>query len=190
MTKMPVPDSEELRRFRNKLGLSQAELAKMASVSQSQIARIENKTVDPRLSTYSRIWGALERVGTKAKLAKHIMNKMVVKISQSDPISKAVELMKRHNVSQMPVVSKGKITGALTRERLAHEALKHRSKSAFLAIPVREIMDEPFPVINASTDLNTISALFGRSDAVLVTDKGKIVGIITEADVIREMIER
>ena len=47
---MELMDLSEIKRLRGKLGITQSELAKRAGVSQALIARIENKSVDPRYS--------------------------------------------------------------------------------------------------------------------------------------------
>jgi transcriptional regulator with XRE-family HTH domain len=51
-----VPD---LRKIRQELGLSQAELARQLKMTQAQIARIENGLTDPRLSTLTQLARAL-----------------------------------------------------------------------------------------------------------------------------------
>ncbi|MFZ8855537.1 MAG: helix-turn-helix domain-containing protein, partial [Thermofilaceae archaeon] len=56
---MPIPTPEELRMLRLKAGLTQAEVARRAGVSQSLIARIESGNVNPRVSTLMRIYQAI-----------------------------------------------------------------------------------------------------------------------------------
>jgi predicted transcriptional regulator len=176
--------------LRKRIGISQVELAKRAGVSQALIARIEAGTVDPRLSTYSKIWDVLRRAGEEMKLAKDVMAKPVIGVSPKDPISKAADLMKKHDISQLPIISERRAVGSLTEDTIAREAFKYRSKREFFALPISEIMEEPFPIVGPSTDLQTLSALLNRSPAVIISKGGKIVGIVTEIDVIRAMMEK
>lgn len=49
-----------VRSLREKRGLTQRQLATAAKTSQSAIARIELGSIDPRMSTFSRIFSALD----------------------------------------------------------------------------------------------------------------------------------
>ena len=51
--------------------------------------------------------------------------------------------------------------------------------------PVERIMDDVFPVINREIPLSAVTSLLQVSAAVLVTEKGKIIGIITKADLLK-----
>jgi predicted transcriptional regulator len=124
------------------------------------------------------------------KLAKDVMAKPVIGVSPKDPISKAADLMKKHDISQLPIISERRAVGSLTEDTIAREAFKYRSKREFFALPISEIMEEPFPIVGPSTDLQTLSALLNRSPAVIISKGGKIVGIVTEIDVIRAMMEK
>jgi len=50
----------EIKRLRQKVGLSQTALAKKAGVSQAHIAKIESGKVDPRFSTVEKILQCLK----------------------------------------------------------------------------------------------------------------------------------
>ena len=46
-------------------------------------------------------------------------------------------------------------------------------------------MDESYPVVADSTPISSVTSLMGSSGAVLVSRKGKIVGMITNADILK-----
>ena len=46
-------------------------------------------------------------------------------------------------------------------------------------------MEDPFPVVDPEESLNEISKLLLENQAVIVVDKGKLVGIITKHDVMK-----
>ena len=80
---MPIPSPEELRLLRIRAGLTQAELAKKAGVSQSLIARIESGKVNPRVSTLMRIYQALEEFMEDELTACEVMSSPVVYVLPS-----------------------------------------------------------------------------------------------------------
>src|SRR5687767_16022587 len=55
-----IPEIDEVRLLRRQLGLTQQELARMAGVSQSLIAKIERGLVQPSYSNVKRLVEALE----------------------------------------------------------------------------------------------------------------------------------
>ncbi len=57
-----VPSPKDLRDLRIARNLSQEDLAKLAGVSQSQVARMETGTVNPTLRTVNKVLQALNKV--------------------------------------------------------------------------------------------------------------------------------
>ncbi|MEC7178360.1 MAG: helix-turn-helix domain-containing protein, partial [Candidatus Thermoplasmatota archaeon] len=58
---MEVPTGSHIRRWRKSLGITQSKVSEMSGVAQSIIAKIENETVDPRVSTLRKLIEALSR---------------------------------------------------------------------------------------------------------------------------------
>jgi predicted transcriptional regulator len=50
---------------------------------------------------------------------------------------------------------------------------------------VKEIMGSSFTVVSKDTDVSTISHLLEQSPAVLVVDWGRVVGVVTQHDVMK-----
>jgi len=180
-----LPTPSEIKILRKKAGLTQKELAKRAGVSQSLIARIEAGTVDPRLSTLRRILKAIEEA-SKEKMAKitDIMTDSVISVQINDKVKKAVELMWKYGVSQLPVLDGTRLCGSI-REETIMKAMITEKPERILEEPVGELMEEPLPSVNPKADIeDVIKLLISGYPAVLVIDKGKVVGIITKIDVI------
>lgn len=177
---MNVPTPEDLRGKRKELGMTQSELAERAGVSQPLIARIENGDVDPRLSTVTGIVEVFDQVGEESTTAKDLMNDSVVSVSPDDTVRDAVNTMQESQFSQLPVVKDGVPVGSTS------DAMVARARSETENLPsteVGEIMGESFPTVSPNGDLSTVSRLLDHSSAVLVTEEGKVEGIITDADV-------
>ncbi|MFQ6074580.1 MAG: CBS domain-containing protein [Candidatus Bathyarchaeia archaeon] len=183
-----LTSADDIRRLRRTAGLTQKELAKRAGVSQSLIARIERGTVDPRLSTLQKIVKAIISV-EKRKVALDIMNSPVITVDASDSVRRAVELMKRHGISQMPVLRDGRVVGGIKESTLVERIAYSREPEKAFAGPVRNVMEEAFATVSPSTSVEDILALLLRGQpAVLVMDRGKLVGIVTKIDVIASTV--
>lgn len=164
------------------MGLTQTELAEKASVSQSLIARIESGSVDPRLSTLQKILNAMQIADEGSLTAKDIMFSPVVTIDSDAQILEATELMRNKDISQLPVVKQGRPVGSVNDQII----VQHLSNGQqIFQKKVEEIMEEAFPSVSPSTKVEIIHQLLARGHpAVLVTDKGAIVGIVTKIDLI------
>jgi len=174
---MYLPTAQDLRERRKALDLTQSELADRAAVSQPLIARIEGGDVDPRLSTLRRIVEALDEAEGDVIRAEHLMNEALVSVSPDDPVSLAVERMQDEGYSQLPVINNGVPVGSISDSDVVHAGEDAGEKS------VREVMSESFPTVSTDATLDEISSLLDHYKAVMVTDEGATLGIITEADV-------
>ena len=179
--------ADDLRRMRKNAGITQKKLAERAGVSQSLIARIEKGAVDPRLSTVQKIMRALIVLSQK-KIARDIMHKPVVTISANEKIRKAVEVMRKYNISQLPVTNQDEIIGSIQETTIIEALLVSKDSTKVFDENVANIMETGFTSVNPLTPLEHVLALLskGRS-AVLVEDEGKIVGIITKIDVVASL---
>jgi len=181
-----IPTPEELRQYRLRVGKTQKELAAKAKVSQSLIARIEKGTIDPRVSTLRKILEALKSEESGERIvAKDIMRSPVIAVSPEDPIKKASKLMEEHNISQMPVVTKGVQVGSISEERVIHELTSGKDIRTLSEMKVKDIMGGGFPIVGLGTDLDTLSRLVEFNPCVLTVNRDRIVGIITKSDVLK-----
>ena len=180
------PSLEDIAKKRRMLGLKQAELAKLAGVSQSLIAKLESGKIDSSYTKVKTIFDALERLEVKTKIqAGKMLHKEVVGIQKSEPISKVVQLMKSHGYSQLPVFDGKQPVGSISEKTILHQILAGKDLSQISALPTGEIMEEAFPQVGEDAPLSLISSLLQVYSAVLVSKKGKVVGIISKADLLR-----
>lgn len=173
---MNLPTPADLRTRRQELGLTQQEVADAAEVSQPLIARIEGGDVDPRLSTLRRIVEALEATEADLTRAADLMSTEVKTIEAGEPVSMAAQRMSDTAFSQLPVVDDGLVVGSITLRDLA--PLDDASRST----PIRNHMREPFPSVAPDATRSEVKSILEHARAVLVTESGKPIGIITEAD--------
>jgi cystathionine beta-synthase len=100
----------------------------------------------------------------------------------------AVALMHEHRVSQIPVVSANDaqtIAGAVTERGLLRRAVEDPS---LLGEEIVEVMEPPFHAIPCEEQVReAVELLSGPSEALVVTDGGLPVGIVTRADLVESL---
>ena len=109
----------------------------------------------------------------------------LIAIDPAATIRKALDLFKEHDVSQLPVIEKGKAVGMVIDNDLMSAALADHTQ---LDAPVSKFMKPPFPTIGDAAPIeHAIDYLKKKDSAVLIEEDQKIVGILTRYDVIEYM---
>jgi predicted transcriptional regulator len=181
-----LPPLEEVAQKRRLLGLKQSELAKLAGVSQSLIAKVESGKIDPAYTKVKNILEALEKLEVQAKIqAGKVLHNKVVGIQKNDPVSKVVQLMKSYGYSQLPVFDGKRSVGSVSEKTILNQILAGKDLAQITKLPIEEVMEEAFPQVDEDAPLSLISSLLQVYSAVLVSKKGTAVGIITKADLLR-----
>jgi len=185
---LELPVGEELKRLRKEAGLTQRELARLAGVSQSLIARIESGTVDPRASTLRKILQALSSARRPWTVAD-VMHSPVITLDASEPVRRAIEVMEREGISQIPVLKDGRVVGCVYEAGLLKALRRSRDPKALLDMKVEDVMEEALPMLSPSSSLEEAYALLlSGKPAILVVDGGRIVGIVTKIDVVAKIV--
>jgi cystathionine beta-synthase len=110
----------------------------------------------------------------------------LVSVAPAAAVRQALNLMSTWGVSQIPVVEDGQSVGGLIEGTLMTRAL---SQPALLDRPVREVMEAPFPEVDATTPTERVGAMLTReSPAALVRKDGRLIGIVSRYDVLQQMI--
>ena len=179
-----LPTLEIIPKRRRKLGLTQSQLAELAGVSQSYIAKLEAGNIEPSYIKVKALFEALDRLDQEKQVAAgQIMNRSVVGIQKDTLISDAIDVMRRNGFSQLPVMDGERSVGSISEGTLLDHMLAAK-KNESQANTVSAIMDEPFPQVGEDAPLSLLTNLIKFYPAVLVQRKGNIVGIITKADLL------
>ena len=175
-----------IKQMRRNLELTQQDLAKLSGVSQSLIAKIERGNIEPSYSIAKRIFATLEkRISNKQKkiVAKNICSKELVFIKSNDSIAKAINLMKKHAISQMPVIKGNIIVGSISEETF----ISNYDKITNSEMNVEQIMDDPFPTLPEDTPIYLIRDILKMYSAVILIKNSKPFGIISRADLLKRL---
>jgi cystathionine beta-synthase len=102
----------------------------------------------------------------------------------------AVALMHEHRVSQIPVVSgtdANTIAGSVSERGLLRRAVEDPS---LLDEEIVEVMEPPFHAIACEEPVReAVELLSGASEALMVSDGGRPVGIVTRADLVESLAQ-
>jgi predicted transcriptional regulator len=183
-----LPSIERIAERRKRLGLTQSQLAELAGVSQSYIAKLEAGKIEPSYRKVKAILDALQWVedGRGVK-AGNIMSRDVICIKADEPVRRAAELMMRYGYSQLPVLEEGRVVGSISEKTIVERFMEGENGPTLAERPVSEVMDEAFPQVGEETPLSILTALLRVYPAVLVTMRGEIIGIVTKADLLKTL---
>lgn len=178
-------DAAEIRATRMSLGMTQAQLARAAGVSQAFVARLEAGSADSSFSKVQGVLSSLEKMKMtrlpKGVGVQDIMSRGVIFIESRSDLKRAARIMKRRNISQLPVTERNRIVGAITEAEISH-AITSKNPERLL---VRDLMKLPMPMIDINSDMDLVVRLLDHSPAVLITRKGSVAGIVTRADMLK-----
>lgn len=127
-----------------------------------------------------------ERVTLKYILerkSKHLQP--LISIQSSATVRDALEIIKKHNISQLPVVENGKCVGSITEQNLLSVVLENSSR---VDDTVSTLMEPVLPEVHMNEEIHkAIELLAKKAPAVLVTDGTKAIGIVTRFDVVEHL---
>ncbi len=120
--------------------------------------------------------------------AKRPMEQPVVSVAPGTVVRQALGLMALHDVSQLPVMDGANCVGSVSDWSLSAKSLDN---SKLLDATVSEVMDPPFPTVDAAQSVDQVAKLLSKSNpAVLVRSNGHIEGIVTRSDMLAYLMAR
>lgn len=109
----------------------------------------------------------------------------VISVERATTIRQAIELIKRHGISQLPVLENGRSIGLVTESNLLSsvvEAAANFDKSVVTA------MEHSLPEVHMNEEVSVAVKYFmQKQPAVIITDHEKPIGIVTRFDVLEYM---
>ncbi|MHC3128490.1 MAG: CBS domain-containing protein [Candidatus Bathyarchaeota archaeon] len=184
-----LPSIEEVAKKRRIMGLTQQKLARLAGVSQSLIAKLESQKIDPSYTKVKAIFDALERLQTETEVrAEDLLHKEIIGVQKSALVSKAVQTMADYGYSQLPVFDGEHAVGSISEKTIIGKVSAGKDLNQISEYSVGEVMEEAFPQVGEDAPLPLIASLLQVYPAVLISKKGKVVGIVTKADLLKMLL--
>ncbi|MFQ6080489.1 MAG: cyclic nucleotide-binding/CBS domain-containing protein [Candidatus Bathyarchaeia archaeon] len=120
---------------------------------------------------------------------RDVMTKDLISVKTTDPAIAAIEAMTKNNIGSVVVTEDGKPVGILTERDIMKKVCPEKLCTS--AVTAGQVMSKPLITIEADARLGEAAMLMTEKDIrrLLVTDKGKVVGIITQKDIMRGTLE-
>jgi cystathionine beta-synthase len=131
----------------------------------------ENQFLEPRITVT-----AGQVVNDKQRRAEQL-----VSVPLGVTIEQAVNLMREHNISQVPVIEGGEVVGSISETRILDILV---SDPVAKSKPVAEYMEKPFPVITEDASVEEIAHNIDHQTPAILVKRDSSFDIITKSDLI------
>lgn len=185
---MKFPPITDVRRKRKELDITQAQLAAASGISQSAIAKIEKGTISASYATIVKLFETLEDMKRKDASSTKVIDvatRDVITVQSTDSVHTATDLMKKMGISQLPVFKGDAPVGSISERILMEHINKGTTMNDLSNMSIQKVMGESYPVVSENTPVSNVATLMDNNNAVLVAKKGKIVGMVTAADLLK-----
>jgi len=179
------PSLEYIKQSRIKLGITQKKLAKLSGISTSMINQIETGRCKPSYETAKKIFEILNTMeGNSSIKAGDICSKKLIFAKNNDILYGILDKMRLNFVSQIPIFEGERIVGILTEDGLAKLMLEKEEKDLKNMV-AEQAMEPTPPIVDAVTPAKALVSLVRFAKCVLVSEKGKVTGIVTTTDILK-----
>jgi len=189
-----VPELQEIKKRREKLGFNQKEFAKLCDIPPSLLNMIEKGNASPSYQNLVNIFNTLEQE-TEKRIDKLITaGKICIKnptvVKKHDLVEDVIKKMKSRDFSQIPVVDSTGCVGLVTEHSIL-KFLKENGNEALSNARAKDVMEIAPPIIDWNQKITPrILDLLNDAKCILVSNQGQIRGIIAKIDVIGSLKSR
>ncbi|HZO92406.1 MAG TPA: cystathionine beta-synthase [Candidatus Baltobacteraceae bacterium] len=106
----------------------------------------------------------------------------MITVREQQAVKEALELLRRYEISQLPVMRGKEVVGSINDVAVMQAVFDHAD---IVHQPVGDVMGRPFPMLDHNAEVERAFKLLTMANsAIVVTDGGKPVGVVTRQDVI------
>ncbi|MBI4487753.1 MAG: CBS domain-containing protein [Deltaproteobacteria bacterium] len=134
----------------------------------------------------------------KEVTVKEIMAKGPVTLECDDILDVADDIMTLGRIRHLPILERGRVVGVLSQRDLFHSALvkvlgfkQREQKDLMRTVRVREVMSRPVITISPDAAVKEAARLMMKEKigCLPVVEGEKFVGVVTETDILRYVVE-
>lgn len=118
---------------------------------------------------------------------KDVMTEDVIFVDKDVDLKYVLKLMKKHEITKVPVVEEKKLIGVITDNIIATKLGSIRSRGVPAArLHASSVTDKNIEIISPDTEVKTILKTVGEPGPTMlnVVEDGKLVGVVTKADLL------
>ncbi len=119
---------------------------------------------------------------------KDVMTKEVVCVDKDESLAHVLELMKKYDITKIPVTEKKKLVGIITDNVIAYKLGSIRKKGVSAShLHASSVTEKKIKKVSPDTDVKDILETVGEPGTTMlpvVEQGGKLVGIVTKADLL------
>jgi cystathionine beta-synthase len=106
----------------------------------------------------------------------------MIAVGEDDVVKHALDLMRRHEISQLPVMRGEVVVGSVNDVAVMQAVFDHAD---LIHKPVKEVMGRPFPMLDAGAQVDYAYKLLTLANAaIVVTERDRPIGVIARQDII------
>lgn len=105
----------------------------------------------------------------------------LIYLNPKDKVKTAIEALSTKGFSQLPVIDNGESVGSIREAKLTRTLLVNPN---LLDAYIEDVMEPSFPTLDERMELTVVRKYLSDSPAILVTEYGRIIDIITRYDIL------
>ncbi|HTJ25806.1 MAG TPA: cystathionine beta-synthase [Candidatus Limnocylindria bacterium] len=106
----------------------------------------------------------------------------MITVTEQQPVKEALDLLRRYEISQLPVTRGQEVVGSINDVAVMQAVFDHAD---IVHKPVGDVMGRAFPTLEHDIEVERAYKLLTMANsAIVVTDGGKPVGVVTRQDII------
>ena len=111
-----------------------------------------------------------------------------ITVASSESMANVVRVMKEHNISQLPVVDEGKLSGLITEFAILDCMVQANAGAEDAIAPL--VSKDHMEVVSPRNSLEALAEVFNRGHIAVVLDEDSVSGIFTKIDLISFLAEQ
>ncbi len=121
-------------------------------------------------------------LGTVRDLLAHKKQQRgIISAKRGDSLRSVIGLMKEHDVSQIPVMDRGRLSGLVSELDLLNYLLQNPGS---MDVPVDELVEADYATVTPQTKIKLLKNIFNEAKLVCVLERDDLMGVITKIDLI------